>query len=276
MKIDGINSGVEFEQYVFDIFSSSDIKVSDTPKSNDYGADLIIEYADYNFCIQCKYYSRSVGVKAVQEVMGALSFYQCDFGIVITNATFTQQAENLASMNGVLLIDGDELLSIKSSKKALDKTFNRFLEQMENGEPIARPSSEWLMNDLVVRYGVSSSKIYKDFIGGGLPFFKVGREYRFIPNEVEEWEIYTKSIPYGKKQKIVLPGYLEYKADVKRRIKAAKKAGNKDEVEQIKDEMRHYGITPIGDYVFGIVVFIIVLVLCYLIYKFYQGYTQNY
>lgn len=275
MRIDGINTGVDFEQYVYSLFASNNIKATDTPKSNDYGADLVVDYDEYRLCVQCKYYSKSVGVKAVQEVMGALSYYQCDFGIVVTNAFFTQQAENLASMNNVLLIDGDELLSIRANKKALSMTLDRFLSQAEKGETISKPSSEWLMNDLVVRYGVSSSKIYKDFLSDGLPFYKVGREYRFVPEEVIEWEIHKKSVPFGKNYKIVLPGYEEYKAEAKRRIKAARKDGDRDKVKQIKREMRKYGIHPFGDYVIGVIIALLVLAVIYLGYGIVQGYYRR-
>ena len=176
--------------------------------------------------------------------MAALSFYQCDYGMVITNSSYTQQAENLASTNGVLMIDGDELLSMVSSDIALRETLDRFVEQAQNGEPISRSSSEWLINDLVVRYGVSSAKIYKDFLGSGLPFYKVGREYHFVPGEVEEWEIHKKYVPYGRGGNMPLPAFLNYKTEVQDRIKESKKNGDRRAVAAIKEEMRYYGIKP--------------------------------
>ena len=188
MKFAGIESGIEFEQYVSSILQSYGFNVYDTPTSNDYGADLILDYEDYKISIQCKYYSKSVGVKAVQEVMSSLSYYNCDYGMVITNAIFTKQAENLASLNGVLLIDGDELKDIRASEVMFRRIMDKFLEQADNHEVIQKENSEMYMSDWVVRYGGSNSKSRSDFLGNGLPYYKVGREYRFNHDDVVEWE----------------------------------------------------------------------------------------
>ena len=242
MKFAGINSGIEFEQYIYSILKSYGFTVFDTPTSNDYGADLILDYDEYKISIQCKYYSKAVGVKAVQEVMGSLSYYNCDYGMVITNAVFTKQAENLASLNGVLLVDGDELKSVRASEVYFRKIMDKFLEQADNHEIIQKENTEWYMSDLQIRYGVSSSKILSDFMSMGLPYYKVGREYRFRPDEVIEWEKHTHRIPYGKNHTIELPGYILYVQDATTRLKIAKRAGNEEEVNRIRDEMRDYGI----------------------------------
>ena len=244
MKFEGINSGIEFEQYVNSILSTYGFTVYDTPTSNDYGADLILDYDEYKISIQCKYYSKAVGVKAVQEVMGSLSYYNCDYGMVITNAVFTKQAENLASLNGVLLVNGDELKSVRASEVYFRRIMDKFLEQADNHEIIQKENTEWYMSDLQIRYGVSSSKILSDFLSMGLPYYKVGREYRFRPDEVIEWEKHTHKIPYGRNSIIELPGYIQYVQDAETSIKTAKREGNKEEVNRIRNEMRDYGITP--------------------------------
>ena len=45
----------------------------------------------------------------MQEVVGAVSFYDADEGWVITNSTFTPDAKALAQKNNVTLIDGHAL-----------------------------------------------------------------------------------------------------------------------------------------------------------------------
>ena len=50
-----------------------------------------------------------MGNTPVQEIVGALKFYNANQGVVITNSEFTLGAENLAKANNVILIDGKDL-----------------------------------------------------------------------------------------------------------------------------------------------------------------------
>ncbi|MBR6484859.1 MAG: restriction endonuclease [Clostridiales bacterium] len=77
-----------------------------TGESGDYGVDVLARKNIHKYAVQCKYYSRPVGVHAVQQVVGGMKYYKCDRAIVITNNTFTRQARALASENNVKLIAG--------------------------------------------------------------------------------------------------------------------------------------------------------------------------
>ncbi|MBR1797505.1 MAG: restriction endonuclease [Clostridiales bacterium] len=77
-----------------------------TGNSGDYGVDIICRRLIKRYAVQCKYYSRPVGVAAVQQVVGGMAYYDCDRAIVITNTTFTRQAYELAERNNVTLIHG--------------------------------------------------------------------------------------------------------------------------------------------------------------------------
>lgn len=79
------------------------------PPTGDYGADILAEKNKVSFAIQCKYYSSPVGLSAVQEISSGKQHYNSQLGVVITNATFTQPAINLAKTNGIALWDGNEL-----------------------------------------------------------------------------------------------------------------------------------------------------------------------
>lgn len=81
--------------------------VNVTGKSGDQGGDVVAALKDQKFVIQVKRYSidRKVTNKAVQEVMGAIAYYNCDKGIVATNSYFTLSAKELADINGVVLWD---------------------------------------------------------------------------------------------------------------------------------------------------------------------------
>jgi hypothetical protein len=98
-------SGQEFEAYVAKRLKSDGYEVSGTPKTGDQGADLIAKKDGKKVIIQAKRYQGPVGNKAVQEVIGAVSFYGGDEGWVVTNSTFTASAKALAQKAGIRLID---------------------------------------------------------------------------------------------------------------------------------------------------------------------------
>ena len=76
-----------------------------TGNSGDYGVDIVAHKRRHKYAVQCKFYSKPVGVAAVQQVVGGMAFYDCDRALVITNNTFTRQARELADRNGVELMD---------------------------------------------------------------------------------------------------------------------------------------------------------------------------
>ena len=107
-------SGTEFESYVAGILKESGYQdVRGTPTTGDQGADLIAKKDGKSIVIQAKRYQGAVGNKAVQEVMGAVSFYGADEGWVVTNATFTPSAKALAQKSDIKLLDGNALAKMK-------------------------------------------------------------------------------------------------------------------------------------------------------------------
>jgi HJR/Mrr/RecB family endonuclease len=66
-------------------------------KPCDYGADIIARgFLFSKIVVQCKHYSRPVGVRAVQEVNAARIYYGASRAAVATNNTFTKHARELA------------------------------------------------------------------------------------------------------------------------------------------------------------------------------------
>lgn len=104
-------SGVEFENFIASMFEKIGFKVEVTPKTADYGADIIVITPNASrIAIQCKRFKSKVNLKAVQEVVASLSHYQCDYGVVITNNDFLNSAKKLAANNEVELWDKDCLI----------------------------------------------------------------------------------------------------------------------------------------------------------------------
>jgi restriction system protein len=104
--------GFEFERYLKELFKSHGYKVIKTPKSGDFGADLLIEKNGYVIAIQAKRYKANVGIKAVQEIQSAMLYYSSDEAWVVTNSNFTKSAKELAKRTGVNLIDREDLISL--------------------------------------------------------------------------------------------------------------------------------------------------------------------
>ena len=77
---------------------------SSTP---DFGADIVARgFMFAKIVVQCKYYSKPVGVRAVQEVNAARQYYGASRAAVATNSTFTKAARELAKRCNVELWEG--------------------------------------------------------------------------------------------------------------------------------------------------------------------------
>lgn len=107
-------SGIEFETMLKHVFRKMGYRVEETPKSNDYGADLILTRHGKKTVIQAKRYSNKVGISAVQQVLSAQIFYDANESAVVTNSYFTNQAKKMALTGKVKLIDRDMLEAILS------------------------------------------------------------------------------------------------------------------------------------------------------------------
>ena len=107
--IDGLD-GHAFEKVMFELFKSAHLKVEQTRKSRDFGADLIINTKIERIVIQCKlYFNHNVGNSAIQEINTAKNYYDATLGVVITNSKFTKPAKTLAATSGIKIIDREEL-----------------------------------------------------------------------------------------------------------------------------------------------------------------------
>jgi restriction system protein len=102
-------TGWEFERWLKRFFARVGFDVETTPYQGDYGADLILTWNGVRIAVQAKRTSRLVGVRAVQEVVAAKAFYDCERAMVVTNGYFTEQAIVLAHANGVSLRSRDDL-----------------------------------------------------------------------------------------------------------------------------------------------------------------------
>ena len=80
------------------------VKQRGNTNAADYGADIIARTLLFRkIVVQCKAYSKKVGVRAVQEVIAARQYYHASKAAVATNSTFTRSARKLAKVCNVEL-----------------------------------------------------------------------------------------------------------------------------------------------------------------------------
>lgn len=123
-------SGIEFEEYLLAHFIKLGYKGTLTPKTNDYGADLILKKGNDKIVVQAKRYSNKVGIEAVQQIIGAREYYKANKGMVVTNNYFTPNAINLAASSGIELWDRKNLLNIFYRSNGKDQLVELFGEKI--------------------------------------------------------------------------------------------------------------------------------------------------
>lgn len=119
--------GEEFEEFLLAHFTKMGYKVNTTPKTGDYGADLIATNGFTKIVIQAKRWTNKVGTAAVQQVLASKEYYKANKCMVISNNYFTKNATNLANKAQVELWDRDKLLNIMKKvkgKKTIEKNFS--------------------------------------------------------------------------------------------------------------------------------------------------------
>lgn len=102
--------GIAFEELACDILIANGFDLAEnTPASGDFGVDILAQKEGITYAIQCKRYTEAVGLEAIQQVYAGRAYYECHVAVVLTNRTFTVNAQKLADKIGVVLWDRDTL-----------------------------------------------------------------------------------------------------------------------------------------------------------------------
>jgi HJR/Mrr/RecB family endonuclease len=110
--LDGVKTGADFELFCAEELRRAGWKAKLTRVTGDQGADLVAEKRGISIVLQCKYYSRPVGNKAVQEVVAARAHEHADHAAVVSNSAYTAAAEQLAQTNSVFLLHHSQLAKL--------------------------------------------------------------------------------------------------------------------------------------------------------------------
>ncbi len=115
-------TGEAFEQWLTAVLQEAGFAVAVTPKSKDFGVDVVAQYRGQRIGIQAKKRKgKNVGNAAVQEVNAGCDYHDCPLAAVVTQSRFTAsaraQADRLA--RPCLLIGRDELRELPKLLKQL-------------------------------------------------------------------------------------------------------------------------------------------------------------
>lgn len=115
-------SPAKFEQFSRALLTEMGVKFTEKSIkiSNDGGIDGYGYHRDEDdfrttrVVIQCKRYNAGeVGEPEINQFLGAMSKFQADYGVFITNNLFTEQARHAADEGKpITLIDGSELIKL--------------------------------------------------------------------------------------------------------------------------------------------------------------------
>jgi restriction system protein len=103
--------GTTFEVFLTTLFRRLGYSVEHTGRRGDYGADLVVPKDGLRIAVQAKRWTKTVGIKAVQEAVASKGIYKCAEALVVANRPFTRQARTLADANDVQLWDRDVLVA---------------------------------------------------------------------------------------------------------------------------------------------------------------------
>ena len=104
-------TGEEFEEYVAELLRSQGYKTRMTPRSGDYGVDIVALKGGIKTAVQIKRYSKKLDQKPIREAVTGMAVkqYGCTKAMVVTNSTFTKAAIFLAAESGCRLVDREKL-----------------------------------------------------------------------------------------------------------------------------------------------------------------------
>lgn len=102
-----------FELLCAKYYEAAGFKAATIAAGADGGIDVKLFKTDPNLpiaIVQCKAWSKAVGVKEVRELLGVMAHEKVARGIFITNGTYTADALAFGSSNPIQLLDGNAFL----------------------------------------------------------------------------------------------------------------------------------------------------------------------
>ena len=103
-------SGQEFEKVVAELLRARGYQTKLTDWSGDHGVDIVATKGQAVWAVQVKKSSQPVSRRAVSDAVGGMAIYGCNGAMVVTSASFTAGAIELAEANDCELVPGERVL----------------------------------------------------------------------------------------------------------------------------------------------------------------------
>lgn len=215
---ENVNIGIEFEKKCKDKLISLKFENVEMTKHTDYGADLVAYEDKIKYIFQCKLVKQTQGIKAVQEILGAKSFYKAHKTVVISQSGFTRQAQELAQANLCYLISGNDFFLLESKKEftniIIDKHLHHninynIVKNFENLREKLGKIPTWRELDKTLRYKIKKEYgNYTNFTKSlSIPFSRTKPTEEQLKNEYLRIKESLGKVPTGKdiKKLSILP-----------------------------------------------------------------------
>lgn len=104
-------SGAAFEDWVAAVLETSGFRIESTPRTGDYGVDLIAVRDGTRIGIEAKRHARPISNRVVRSVVAGCQFHGCERAAVVTQSRFTDRAVAQAERAevDVVLVGRDDL-----------------------------------------------------------------------------------------------------------------------------------------------------------------------
>lgn len=108
----------QLEQYIADLFDTMGYEIQLTPKSYDYGVDVIATNKNEKIAIQVKMYeTRPVNYKDIMYLYAGKDYYDCDKGLLITIGSCDSLAIGVADKLGIEIQENFVVKNIQAPEK---------------------------------------------------------------------------------------------------------------------------------------------------------------
>src|SRR5580704_2122323 len=102
----------QFEQHIADLYEAKGYDIEMTPKSYDFGVDIIAAKQKTKIAIQVKMYeTRFVNYKDIMYLYAGKDYYSCNQGILITTGSCDLVAIKTADKLGIEIQDKFKILN---------------------------------------------------------------------------------------------------------------------------------------------------------------------
>lgn len=147
-------TGEEFEMFLKAHLEKSGYRVKLTPKTGDYGADLVMTNGEgRTLILQAKRCQKDIGISAIQEALGAVSYYHAENGIVATNRFYTKSARELAARSKIELWNRHDIERIMKQEMPIGQSTEQRKSTPAVTEPESCPLCQGRLKERSGKYG---------------------------------------------------------------------------------------------------------------------------